>query len=221
MAGLNHMEGYNMNKLIEKDAISILNERTSVRKYDPTHKMSKQDIKELLELAHKAPSAWNLQHWKFLVFDDQAVKEQLLPIAYGQQQVVESSIVVAVLADLEANKNVKDVYEKKVQEGMLPANIAETLINQIEQAYKDPSRSRDSAFINSSLAAMQLMLAAKALGYDTVAMGGFDSKKLIEAFNIPSRYVPNMLISVGKAVEPGRPSDRLPIDDVIVWNSFK
>lgn len=209
-----------MNKLVEKDALSIINDRTSVRKYDPTHKMSKQDIKELLELTQKAPSAWNLQHWKFLVFDDQAAKEQLLPIAYGQQQVVESSIVVAVLGDLEANKNVEYVYEKKVQAGMLPAEIAERLIGQIQQAYQDPSRARDSAFINSSLAAMQLMLTAKALGYDTVAMGGFDSKRLIETYNIPSRYVPNMLISVGKAAEPGRSSDRMPIDDVIVWNKF-
>jgi len=209
-----------MNTLLEKDALTIINERHSVRQYDPTYTMSKQEITKLIELAQKAPSSWNLQHWKFLVFDDQKAKEQLLPIAHGQRQIVVASIVIAVLADLEADKNIKSIYENKVQKGQLPAEIAERIAKQVEYAYRDPQHARDLAFTNSSLAAMQLMLAAKALGYDTVAMGGFDSDRLREEFHISNRYIPNMLIAVGKALQSGRPSDRLPVDEVIQWNTF-
>jgi nitroreductase len=45
-------------------------------------------------LAATAPSSWNLQHWKFIVVQDQQIKEHLLPIAYGQQQVIEASAVI-------------------------------------------------------------------------------------------------------------------------------
>lgn len=69
---------------------------------------------------------------------------------------------------------------------------------------------------NASLAAMQLMLAAEARGLSTLAMGGFDHQRFAETFITESRYVPVMLIAVGKAVEDAkkRPALRLPIDRV-------
>ncbi len=51
-------------------------------------------------------------------------------------------------------------------------------------------------FSNASLAAMQLMLAAKATGWDTCAIGGFNPQALTEEFNVSSRYVPIMLITM-------------------------
>jgi nitroreductase len=204
-----------------QDFTAVINQRHSVKQYDPTYKMSRDEIKELLELTAKAPSSWNLQHWKFLVFDEQEAKEKLLPIAYNQQQVVQASIVVAILGDLEANKNAERVYSEAVKAGYMPAEIKERLVGQIEQAYAgNPHVARDEAIRNASLAAMQLMLAAKAKGLDTCPMGGFDPAKLVEQFNIPDRYLPVMLISVGKAAQPARPSSRFPLDEVIVWNRF-
>ena len=110
-----------------------------------------------------APSSWNLQHWKLLVIDDQAQKEKLLPIAYGQKQIVESSVVIAVLGDLEANKNAQAVFGPAVAGGFMPQAVMDTLVAQIEGAYQYPQVARDEAIRNGSLAAMNLMLAAKAL----------------------------------------------------------
>jgi nitroreductase len=210
-----------MNTSIQHDFLAVVNERHSVKQYDPSVKLSREEIKELLQLAAKAPSSWNLQHWKFLVFDQQDAKEKLLPIAYNQQQVVQASFTVAVLGDLEAYKNAEAVYTEAVKAGVMPAEVKERLVGQIEQAYASkPHVARDEAIRNASLAAMQLMLAAKAKGLDTCPMGGFDPEKLVEQFHIPSRYLPVMLISVGKAAQPARPSSRFPVDDVIVWNQF-
>ncbi|WP_281287212.1 nitroreductase family protein [Paenibacillus hemerocallicola] len=74
--------------------------------------------------------------------------------------------------------------------------------------------------MNASLAAMQLMLATKEAGLDSCPMGGFDSEKLIEAFRIPERYIPVMLVSVGKAAKPAYPSSRFEVEAAAVWNSF-
>ena len=195
-----------MTTTLQQDPISILKERHAVKKYDSTVKMSKQEIKELIDLTQSAPSSWNLQHWKFLVFEDQAAKEKLLPIAYGQQQIVQASIDVAILGDLEANKNAEAIYTEAVQKGFMTQEIKNTLIQQIEMAYQNPQVARDQAVLNASLAAMQLMLSAKAMGYDSCPMGGFDVQKLVEAFQIPPRYIPIMLISIGKAAQPAYPS---------------
>lgn len=203
-----------------QDALSVINERHSVKKYDASYKMTKDEINKLIEYTQTAPSAWNLQHWKFLILEDKSAKERALPIAYGQQQVVDASITVCILADLEANKNAEPIFEDAVKAGIMPPDVKDTLIQQIEGAYQIPGMDKDQGILNSSLAAMQLMIVAKAMGYDTCPMGGFDRQKMIEEFNIPKRYIPTMLISVGKGIEPAYPSARFSIEDMTIWNSF-
>ncbi|MED2974530.1 nitroreductase family protein [Fictibacillus sp. B-59209] len=204
-----------------RDFTDVINERHSVRKYDPSAELSAEEITELLEDAAKAPSSWNLQHWKFLVFHDQQAKEQLLPIAYNQEQVVQASAVVAILGDLEADQNADRVYQDAVNGGFMTEEIKTALVSQIKDAYATrPEMARDEAIRNASLASMQLMLTAKAKGLDTCAMGGFNADELVKAFGIPERYLPVMLISVGKAAKTAHQTARFPIQEAIVWNKF-
>jgi nitroreductase len=206
--------------VITSDLFTVLKERRSVKHYDPSHRMTRAEVEQLLSAAHSAPSSWNLQHWKFFVIDDQAKKEQVLPIAYGQKQVVDSSIIVAVLGDLQANINAEPVYGEAVANGVMPVEVKERLVAQINGAYQSPQVARDEAILNASLAAMQLMLAAKAMGYDTCPMGGFDKGKFVAAFSIPERYIPVMLVVVGKPLKPAYPSSRLPLDQVVFYNEM-
>ncbi|CUA79052.1 nitroreductase family protein [Anoxybacillus suryakundensis] len=197
--------------------LSIIEQRQSVRKYDPTASISKEQLIKLLQLAGKAPSAWNLQHWHFVAIYGKEAQQKLLPIAYNQQQIVDASAVVAVLGDLEANKKTDAVYDPLVAAGKMTKEVKETLAKQIEQAYTNRQYARDAAFSNASLAAMQFMLAAKAEGFDTCAIGGFDTQAFMEAFHIPHRYIPVMLITIGKASAPAHPSSRLSIEEITTW----
>ncbi|PMC39213.1 nitroreductase family protein [Bacillus sp. UMB0899] len=206
-----------MNTMIAEDMMTVINSRTSVRHYDKTVKITKEELSEILTNTTNAPSAWNLQHWHFTVFHSEEAKQKLLPVAYNQSQIVESSAVVAILGDLEANENTDLVYDPLVQAGHLKAEIKETLAGQISRAYTDNVFARDAAFTNASLAAMQLMIIAKAKGYDTCAIGGFNKEQFTKEFSISERYVPIMLISIGKAVKPAHKSNRLGLDQVSTW----
>ncbi|WP_243385114.1 nitroreductase family protein [Bacillus kexueae] len=203
--------------VMEKDALQVMEERTSVRHYDSTAKMTKEEVEELLTITSKAPSAWNLQHWHFVVFHTDEAKKKLLPIAYNQNQIVESSVVIGILGDLKANENAETVYSPLVEHGYMTEEIKETLASQINGAYQNDQYARDAAFSNASLAAMQLMLAAKAKGYDTCAIGGFNSQQLVEQFDISNRYVPVMLITVGKAAKEAHKSSRIPVQEMSTW----
>lgn len=202
-------------------AIDIMLERGSVRKYDPNVQIPEEELNEILELAAKAPSAWNLQHWRFLVITSQEMKQRILPIAYNQVQVVDSAATIVVLGDLEANRSVYEVYGEGLKSDQLPQHVYDSLVSQVEGAYKDnPRFARDHAFLNASLAAMQLMLAAKAKGYDTCPMTGFDMDALIKECRIPERYVPVMMITIGKALKPARPTSRFSLDKLVIKESF-
>ncbi|AKL84791.1 nitroreductase family protein [Bacillus atrophaeus] len=199
------------------NTLDILQQRASVKEYDKNATISKEEMTELLELTTKAPSAWNLQHWHFTVFHSDEAKAALLPVAYNQKQIIESSAVVAVLGDLKANENGEDVYGELAKQGLITDEIKQTLLGQINGAYQNEQFARDSAFLNASLAAMQLMIAAKAKGYDTCAIGGFNKEQFQEQFDVSDRFVPVMLISIGKAVKPAHQSNRLPVSEVSTW----
>ncbi|MEW9701830.1 nitroreductase family protein [Paenibacillus sp. SI8] len=216
-----------MSSTAQTDFATIFRERHSVRHFDASHKLSEQEIKELLEIAGSAPSSWNLQHWKFVAITKAAAKEKLLPIAYGQKQVIDASITVAILGDLQANRNAEAVYRPVVQAGLEDAYAGYSsypaMITQIEDAYAGASSTyrRDEAIRNASFAAMQLMLAAKAKGLDSGPMVGFDAESFVKAFNVPLRYVPVLLVAIGKAARPARPTSRFSVEQTVIWNGFE
>lgn len=198
----------------DQKTIDILKQRASVKEYDTTHEMTKEELTELLDITTKAPSAWNLQHWHFTVFHSAESKAKLLPIAYNQKQISQASAVIAVLGDLEANQNGEKIYSELAEQGFITEDIKETLMTQINGAYQSEQYAREAAYSNASLAAMQLMIAAKAMGYDTCAMGGFSKEAFIKEFNVSGRYEPVMLISVGKAAKEAHKSNRFDIEEV-------
>lgn len=189
--------------------------RHSVKRYD-TYNMPKEELDEILTLAASAPSSWNLQHWRYLVIQSEEAKQRLLPIAYNQVQVTEASAVIAILGDIEANKTAHTLYGEAVKQGFLSQEIHDTLIKQIDGAYQNPQTARDEAILNASLSAMQLMLAAKAKGLDTCPMGGFNRAAFVKEFNVPSRYIPVMIISLGKPAQQARPSGRMGLEQLVL-----
>jgi len=65
---------------------------------------------------------------------------------------------------------------------------------------------------------MQLMLVARSYGYDTNPIGGYHEENLAETFGLDSnRYVSVLIVSIGKALETGYSSLRLPVETITSW----
>lgn len=201
----------------------LIEARRSVRHYDASYQIPKDELKAILADAVRAPSSSNMQPWRFLVIDDEAQKQKLLPIANNQQQIVDASATIAVLGDLESYKFAEEIYGRAAAEGFMPEDVAKRFAENSVKLYGSLPKDIATKIVatDGGLVSMQLMLAAKARGYDTVPMGGYNAAKFVEAFGISERYVPIMLIAVGKAATPGRPTTRLTVDEVTSWNEFK
>lgn len=206
----------------QQDFFTVLEDRRSVRYYDPTVKISKEEIEDILKVAITSPSSSNLQPWRFLVIDEQDLKDKLLPIAYNQQQIADASAAIAVFGDLEWFNEGEKIYSRSVEAGFMTEEVKTMMINSVDNGYRSLSEEtlKKIVHVDGGLVSMQLMLAARAKGYDTVAMGGYDAVKLNEAFNVPVSYENIMLIALGKAAKPGRPTVRLSVDEVTQWNMF-
>jgi len=206
-----------MNSLIKQDLSTIIRERHSVRKYDASFKIPREEIEEILSEAILAPSSSNLQPWRFIVIDDQEVKKELRQIANNQEQVETSSAIIAVLGDKEMYHNIEKVYRSNYEAGFMNLETVEQIIQNSKNYYTQASEEirKNIASFDTGLVSMQLMLIAKAKGYDTVTMGGFDKEKFMKKFNISDRYMPIVLIAIGKAAAPAYQTTRIPLKEII------
>ena len=199
----------------------IVNGRRSIKQYDPTVKISREEMSEILTQASKAPSSINMQPWRFLVIDSDEGKEMLAPLAsFNNDKVMSSSAVIAVFADRNNFDYAEEIYGKAVEHGYMPQEMKEFQLSYFKPLYEGASdeQMKDIILLDSGLVSMQLMLVARAYGYDTNPIGGYDKEQIAEAFGMEKeRYLPVMLITIGKALNEGFQSYRLPVDTITSW----
>ncbi|MDF9843364.1 MULTISPECIES: nitroreductase family protein [unclassified Paenibacillus] len=203
------------------DFNSIITGRRSVRQYDPSVKISKEEMTEILTEATLAPSSVNMQPWRFLVIESPEAKSKLATIAkFNQVQVETSAAMIAVFGDLNNFDYAEEIYGTAVERGLMPQEVKEGQLSRLAVHFANlpADINRETVMIDAGLVSMQLMLAARAHGYDTNAIGGFEKDQIAELFGMDKqRYIPVMLISIGKAAAEGYQSVRLPIDKIAEW----
>jgi len=206
---------------LTNDFKEIVTGRRSIKNYDKSVKISREEMEKILTLATLAPSSVNMQPWRFLVIDSPEGKATLAPLArFNQNQVETSSAVIAVFGDMNNFDNAEEIYGKAVDFGLMPLEVKENILASFAGYFEKITREemKEVVLVDGGLVSMQLMLAARAYGYDTNPIGGYEKDQIAEAFGLEKdRYVPVMLISIGKAADNGHQSVRLPIDKVAQW----
>ncbi len=198
----------------------IINGRRAIRHYESEYAIPEEQIREMIELAARAPSSSNLQPWRFIVVNDKVMQEQLVPIAYNQKQVGEASAVILIFADTKMYEKAQQIADSAYEAGYATEEVRDRMAAGAIKLYGEmpQERLKDIALFDAGLAAMNIMLVARSYGYATGPMGGFDHKKVKEMFQLPEHYVPTLMLTIGKAVTPGHPSARLPVQEILGFN---
>ncbi len=191
--------------------------RRSIKSYDASHKMSEAEINQLISLTMLSPTAFNIQHWRFVLVEDAALRKQIQDVSWNQSQVTEASALIVLVADVQAWAKQPERYWKDA-----PQAVQDFLVPAITQYYTgNPQAQRDEAMRSCGMAAMTMMLAAKEMGYDTCPMDGFDFEAVAKLLNLPADHIPTMFVTVGKAKKEAWPrGGQLSINDVLIKNKF-
>lgn len=182
------------------DVIQTIKERRSINFFETGKSIPEDKLRELLEIANLSPSSFDLQPWRVVVVRDLERKKILRKCAFDQPKAEEASAVLIMVADpkgVEENLgNVLDSWEKL---GYIKPEMRETYLSMAKNLYdkEDSLKRKIFAVKNTSLFAMNLMLAAKGLGLETHPMDGFDEDCLKKEFNIPTDKIIPMIITVG------------------------
>ena len=199
------------------DTFEAIKTRRSIKSFDKTHKMTKDEINQLLELAILSPTSYNIQNWRFVTVTEQSLKDKLCELSFGQQQVSDASLVIILCGDLNSWDKSPERYWKNV-----PNEPRNAYVEAVRKSYKgDAKKQRDEVLRSCGMAAQTIMLAAKSMGYDTCPMKGFDYDAVGKMINLPDDHVISMMVVVGKkSKEPSPRGGQLPLDEIVFENNF-
>ncbi len=172
------------------ELLEAINGRRSIRAFK-TQDVEEATVMKLIEAARWAPSAGNLQPWKFVIVRKPSLKKALAKAALNQAHVEDAPVVIVVCAD-----------EKRSSMGY---GIRGKLLYCLQ---------------DTAAATQNILLTAHSLGLGSCWVGAFDEESAREALNIPEGVRPVAIIPVGYPAETPRQRDRRPLTEIVHREGF-
>jgi nitroreductase len=199
---------------MDRTASDAADERRSIRHYAP-EPIPESELREILRLVGRAPSAWNLQPWRFVVVQDPTLKAQLMAVANNQQQVGRAPAVVVLYSDID---EVLAHLDEVAPAGGSPETTAAWQAR--VRRYFDPlTPAQRTAWANGQtfIAVGWLLLIAQSRGLVTSPMQGFNAEGVKQLLGLPGTATVAALVAIGRGADEGHRGDRHPVDRVATF----
>ena len=169
----------------------------------------------MLRLAGRAPSAYNVQPWRFVVVEDAESKAKLSEAAYGQQQIVRAPATLVMYSDMEsALERMPDSMHPD-----MPQDKRDAGVESFRATFATQSVAEREAWGNAqaNIALGYLLLLAESKGYGTSPMLGFDPEKVKTLLGLPAHVRIPALVSIGYPAEEGFRPHRAPVESLVTF----
>ena len=197
---------------MSNSVIECILSRHTTKYYDPSARLSDEQIRELVRIGTSAPTSFHLQNWRFIAARSPEAKARLLPIAWNQPAITQAAVTFIVCGQLADSSLVPERLAPLVAAGVMPAAMVADWEIPARDLYKNhPQRQRDEAVRTGTFGAAAMIYAARSLGLGSTPMIGFDAERVHHEFALADDEVPVMLLAVGPeragnwAQKPRRP----------------
>jgi len=171
--------------------------RYATKKMDPTRPVPAEKVERIIEAVRLAPTSSGLQPFELIVITNPELRAKILPIAYGQQQIVDGSHLLVFAA--------WDTYTaERINLAFDTANAQRGFTNEGWENYRQsligryPPRSAEENFAHTArqtYIGLGFALAAAAVEeVDSTPMEGFDSAALDELLQLPAKGLKSVLL---------------------------
>lgn len=162
-----------------------IKKRRSIRKFNSDKRVTDKQIEKLLEAAHWAPSAGNLQSWFFIVVKNKKTKEKIAQAAWAGRFLAQAPVVIVSCA------NTKRSAKRYDDKGISFYSIQD-----------------------ATIASQNICLMATDLGLGSVWIGGFYEDKVKKILKLLSHLRPIAILPIGYPAESPKPPSRRPIKEI-------
>ncbi|HLM67932.1 MAG TPA: nitroreductase family protein, partial [Longimicrobium sp.] len=175
-------------------------QRRSIRAYSP-EPVAREDLDEILRVTSLAPSAFNLQPWRFVVVETPEVKDALAGAAFNQRQVRSAPAVIVLYTDMKDTLEHVDEVLHPGMDAVRRASAREGVLRPF--AAKTEAEREAWGAEQGNIALGFLLLAAEAHGYQTSPMAGFDAEAVKRLLGLPAHVRIPAIVAIGRGAEEG------------------
>jgi len=191
------------------DAHNFLRSRRSVRRFI-SKPISDSVIERILITTTYAPSAHNLQPWRFVVIKNPDVKARLAKTLTDKMQI-----------DMQAEDAAESEIEKRVANSLRRIDEAPVVImlcRDVTDVRVDTPEETIMNIQSTALAGLQLLLAAHAegLGGNWICWPLYASKETQSVLELPDNWEPQAMIIIGSSTETPAMRERKVLEDVVI-----
>jgi nitroreductase len=185
----------------------IVEFRHACKIFDSNKKISKDDLRYILECTRLAPSSFGMEPWKFLVISNEKLKAELKPYCWNQPQITTCSHLVIILAAIESIKPSSNIPQQKFAKRNLPQEKIDAYIQRYSEFLAPIFSNNNAAFCWSSkqtyIALSHMMNAASSLGIDSCPIEGFERDNIEKVLDIDtSKYRVSVMLPLGYRLNP-------------------
>ena len=200
------------------EVIDAIYQRRSVKHFDPDHRLTAAEESKLFEAMIQAPTSFNIQHWRFVIFRDPDLRARIrTELGNDQAQMTDASLLVLFTADTKAWQKDPQRYWQNA-----PQEVNDLLVGWMGPFHEGRDwLQRDEAQRSIGMAMQTLMLAAQGLGYQSCPMIGFEIEKLAELIQLPADHAMGPMVAIGKGTKDAWPKPgQLPLSELVYENGF-
>ncbi|RAS77147.1 NAD(P)H-dependent oxidoreductase [Priestia endophytica] len=205
--------------------------RHATKEFDPTKKISDEDFQFILETGRLSPSSVGYEPWKFLVVENEELKNKLKAVSWGAQgQIPTASHFVIILARTDARYDSEYVLDLQKNVKKVPNDVLETLMPRYKDfqendfhLFESKRALFDWASKQSYIALGNMMTSAAQIGIDSCPIEGFNYDQVHEILKEEGvledgKYDISVMVAFGYRIhEPKREKTRRSMDQVVQW----
>ena len=201
---------------VKMDFETTVKQRYAAKQFDG-RKIPESKVGMLKEMIRYAPSSFNIQPWKIMIITDESMKEKLSAASWNQPQVKSCSHLLVFCANKDIAGNIDLLEGLMIEKGAKPEEIKD-YVGMMRTFEKNLTDQQKLAWAQRQtyLALGNALNGAKALGFDSCPMEGFDPKSYSEILDLPENIVPTALCPVGYAVDGLKPKVRFGSEDIFI-----
>lgn len=217
---------------MENQFYNAMTFRHACKEFDSTKKISTEDFNAILETGRMSPSSFGFEPWKFVIVQNEVLREKLKEFSWGAQgQLPTASHFVIILA----RKKKGMIYDSEYVEHMLkdvkqlPQDVVELYGQFYEKFQKEDFKLLESdrtlfdwATKQTYIALANMMTGAAYMGIDSCPIEGFDAQKteefLRDELNIDTEeFGAAVMLAFGYRKEDPREKSRQDLEDITQW----